>query len=106
MSAAADAEDKTEKHAVTPGPLAPARELYGQMLLDRGLTKEALAAFEATKAKEPNRFHGYSGAAMAADKLGDKAAARDNHQKLVALTANADTERPEVVAARKYLASN
>ena len=49
MSAAADAEDKTEKHAVTPGPLAPARELYGEMLLDRGMAKEALAAFEATK---------------------------------------------------------
>ena len=48
MSAAADAEDKTEKHAVTPGPLAPARELYGFMLLDRGMAKEALAAFEAT----------------------------------------------------------
>ena len=59
MSAAADAEDKTEKHAVTPGPLAPARELYGEMLLERGMAKEALAAFEATKAKEPNRFRGY-----------------------------------------------
>ena len=55
MSAAADAEDKTEKHAVTPGPLAPARELYGVMLLERGMAKEAVAAFEATKAKEPNR---------------------------------------------------
>jgi tetratricopeptide (TPR) repeat protein len=106
MSAAADAEDKTEKHAVTPGPLAPARELYGQMLLDRGMAKEALAAFEATKAKEPNRFRGYAGAAMAADKLGDKAAARDNYQKLMALNANAETERPEVAAAKKYLASN
>ena len=106
MSAAADAEDKTEKHAVTPGPLAPARELYGFMLLERGMTKEALTAFEATKEKEPNRFHGYAGAAMAADKLGDKAKAKDNYQKLVALAANADTERPEVVAAKKYLASN
>lgn len=106
MSAAADAEDRTEKSIVTPGPLAPARELYGFMLLDRGMAKEALAAFEATKAKEPNRFHSYAGAAMAADKLGDKAAARDNYQKLVALTANADTERPEVAAAKKYLASN
>ena len=48
MSAAADAEDKTEKSPVTPGPLAPARELYGYMLLDRGMAKEALAAFEAT----------------------------------------------------------
>ena len=106
MSAAADAEDKTEKHVVTPGPMAPARELYGFMLLDRGMAKEALAAFEATKAKEPNRFHAYAGAAKAADKLGDKAAARDNYQQLVALTANADTERPEVAAAKKYLASN
>jgi tetratricopeptide (TPR) repeat protein len=106
MSAAADAEDKTEKHAVTPGPLAPARELYGFMLLDRGMAQEALAAFEATKAKEPNRLQGYAGAAKAADKLGDKAAARDNYQQLVTLTANGDTERPEVTAAQKYLANN
>ena len=106
MSAAADAEDKTEKHVITPGPLAPARELYGQMLLNRGMAKEAFAAFEATKAKEPNRFQGYAGAAMAAEKAGDKATARQNFQKLVALTANADTERPEVAAARKFLASN
>jgi len=106
MSAAADAEDKTEKHVVTPGPLAPARELYGFMLLDRSMAKEALAAFEATKAKEPNRFQAYAGAAKAADALGDKAAARQNYQQLVALTANADTERPAVTAAKTYLASN
>ena len=89
MSAAADAEDKTEKHVITPGPLAPARELYGFMLLDRSMAKEALAAFEATKAKEPNRFQGYAGAAKAADTLGDKAAAR---QQLSA-TRGADGER-------------
>src|SRR3954467_9987449 len=106
MSAAADAEDRTEKHVVTPGPLAPARELYGFMLLDRNMAKEALAAFEATKAKEPNRLQACAGAAKAADTLGDKAAARQDYQQLVALTANADTERPEVAAAKKYLASN
>jgi len=106
MSAAADAEDRTEKHVVTPGPLAPARELYGFMLLDRGMAKEALAAFETTKTKEPNRLQGYAGTAKAADTLGDRAVARDNYQRLVALTANADTARPEVAAAKKYLASN
>ena len=106
MSAAADAEDKTEKHVITPGPLAPARELYGFMLLDRNMAKEALAAFEASKAKEPNRFQGYAGAAKAADTLGDKAAAQRNYQQLVALTASADSERPEVAGAKKYLASN
>jgi tetratricopeptide (TPR) repeat protein len=104
MSAAADAEDKTEKHAVTPGPLAPARELYGFMLLDRGMTREALAAFEATKAKEPNRFQGFAGAAKAAEALGDTEAARDNYKQLVTLTANADTERPELATAKTYLA--
>ena len=62
MSAAADAEDKTEKSVVTPGPLAPARELYGAMLLARSMPKEALAAFEATLAKEPNRFNAFAGA--------------------------------------------
>jgi tetratricopeptide (TPR) repeat protein len=106
MSAAADAEDRTEKHALTPGPLAPSRELYGFMLLDRGKAKEALAAFEATKAKEPNRFQGYAGAAKAADALGDKDGVRRNYQQLVALTADADTERPDALAAKKHLASN
>src|SRR4051794_18941018 len=85
MSAAADAEDRTEKHVVTPGPLAPARELYGEMLLEGGMAKEALAAFEASKAKEPNRFRGYAGAARAAEKLGDSAAAKANYEKLIAL---------------------
>jgi tetratricopeptide (TPR) repeat protein len=106
MSAAADAEDKTEKHVITPGPLAPARELYGFMLLDRGMAREALAAFEATKAKEPNRLHAFAGAAKAAEALGDKEAARQNCQQLVTLTASADSERPEVAAAKRYLASN
>ncbi|MEA2877097.1 MAG: hypothetical protein QOF14_2293 [Hyphomicrobiales bacterium] len=105
MSAAADAEDKTEKHVITPGPMAPARELYGFMLLDRGKPAEALAAFEATKLKEPNRFHGYAGAAQAAEKLGDKAKAKDNYQKLVAMVSDGG-DRPEVRAARQYLAQN
>jgi tetratricopeptide (TPR) repeat protein len=106
MSAAADAEEKTDKHAVTPGPLAPARELYGFMLLDRGMAKEALAAFDATQAKEPNRYHGYAGAAQAAEKLGDKSKAKANYEKLIALTKGADGDRPELAAAKRYLASN
>jgi len=103
MSAAADAEDKTEKAAVTPGPLAPARELYGEMLLEGGMAKEALAAFEASKAKEPNRFRGYAGAARAAEKLGDSAAAKANYEKLIALVGKPDSDRPEVKAAYQAL---
>jgi hypothetical protein len=104
MSAAADAEDKTEKSPVTPGPLAPARELYGYMLLEHGMAKEALAAFEATMAKEPNRYNGIAGAGKAAEKLGDTAKAKLYYEKLVALTSGTDATRPELVAARQFLA--
>jgi hypothetical protein len=106
MKAAADAEDKTEKAPVTPGPLAPARELYGDMLLERGMAKEALAAYQATMAKEPNRFNGFLGAAQAAVALGDKATARADYEKLIALTADSNSERPALAAARAYVASN
>jgi tetratricopeptide (TPR) repeat protein len=106
MSAAVDAEGNTEKSPVTPGPLAPARELYGFMLLDRGMAKEALAAFEATMAKEPNRFNGYVGAAKAAQALGDTAKAKAAYEKLVALAAGSDSARPALDAARAFVASN
>ena len=106
MGAAADAEDKTEKHVVTPGPLAPARELYGQMLLERGMTKEALTAFEATSVKEPKRYRSFAGAAQAAEKLGDKDKAKESYRKLIALTAGTDSDRPELAAARKFVAGN
>jgi tetratricopeptide (TPR) repeat protein len=106
MNAAADAEDKSEKSPVTPGALTPARELYGSMLLDRGMAKEALAAFEATKAKEPNRLNGLAGAAKAAEALGDKVKAKADYEKLVALAAGSDSDRPAVAAARTFVASN
>jgi tetratricopeptide (TPR) repeat protein len=104
MSAAADAEDKTEKHVVTPGPIAPARELYGEMLLERGMAKEALAAFEATLAKEPHRLGAELGAAKAAEKAGDVAKAKAHYAAAVKLTASADPVRPEIAAARAYAA--
>ena len=103
VSAAADAEDKTEKHPVTPGVPKPAREFYGDMLLDRGMAKEALAAFEATLKKEPNRLGAYVGAAKAAEKSGDKAKAREYYKKVVAIAGGADRERTEVADARAYL---
>jgi len=91
---------------VTPGPLAPARELYGDMLLERGNAKEALAAYQATMAKEPNRFNGFLGAAKAAVALGDKPTAKADYEKLVALTADSNSDRPALAAARAFLATN
>jgi tetratricopeptide (TPR) repeat protein len=104
MSAAADAEDKTDKHPVTPGPLAPARELYGAMLLERGMAKEALAAFEATLKKEPHRLGATLGAAKAAEKAGDAAKAKQHYAEAVALAEGADPVRPDIAAARAFVA--
>jgi tetratricopeptide (TPR) repeat protein len=106
MNSAVDAEDATEKAPVTPGPLAPARELYGFMLLDCGMAKEALAVFEATMAKEPNRFNGYVGAATAAQLSGDAAKAKAFYARLIDLAAESNSDRPALVAARSFVASN
>ena len=102
MKAAADAEDATDKSAVSPGPLAPARELYGFMLLEAGNAKDALAAFEATTKKEPNRFRGTYGAARAAELAGDRAKAKTYYAQLLDIAKDADTERPEIAAAKKF----
>jgi hypothetical protein len=104
MSAAADAEDKTEKHPVTPGVPKPARELYGVMLLESGSARDALVAFEATLKKEPNRLGAYVGAAKAAEKTGEPARARDYYSMVVAIADAADSSRTEVADARAFLA--
>jgi tetratricopeptide (TPR) repeat protein len=103
MSAAADAEDNTEKHPVTPGVPQPARELYGVMLLESGNAREALAAFEATLKKEPNRLGAYVGSARAAERSGDKAKALEYSEKIVAIAGGADSTRTEVADARASL---
>jgi hypothetical protein len=106
MRAAADAEDRTEKATVTPGPPLPARELYGTMLLERGLARDALTAFESTLEKEPHRLGATIGAAKAADRAGDAAKAKRYYKAAVALSENADPVRPEIAAARAFLAKN
>ncbi len=106
LSAAADAEDATDKSAISPGPIAPARELLGYMLLEAGRAKEALAAFDATTKKEPNRFRGLYGAGRAAEAAGDRAQAMSYYKRLLDIAKEADTERPELVAARKFVGTN
>ena len=106
MSDAADAEDRTEKHPVTPGVPRPARELYGEMLLDSGNAKDALTAFEATLKKEPNRLGALAGVARAAAKLGDASKARDYFGKVLEQVGSGGNTRIEVADARKYLAGH
>lgn len=101
MREAADREDATEKAAVTPGPIKPARELLGEMLLQLKQPAEALRAFETTLAKEPNRFRAVYGAAQAAQAAGNRAAARASYARLLTIASRADQPgRAEVADAR------
>jgi tetratricopeptide (TPR) repeat protein len=104
MRAAADRENATEKATVTPGPIIPARELLGEMLLDVNQPQQALQAFEAAIQVEPNRFWGLYGAARAAELAGDRDKARTFYTQLLALAERADSARPELAATRAFLA--
>jgi len=104
MRSAADHEDSTDKHNVTPGVILPARELLGEMLLELNQPAEALVAFEATLRTAPNRFNALSGAAHAAKLSGDTERAKSYSAKLLAICDHADGDRPELQDARSLLA--
>jgi tetratricopeptide (TPR) repeat protein len=104
MRAAADLEDATEKHPVTPGAIKPARELLAELLSEQGQYAAALTEFEMSQKNDPNRLAGLYGAARAAEQAGDAAKARTYYGRIVALGQKADAGRPEVAAARAYLA--
>jgi hypothetical protein len=106
MESAAALEDGTEKSAVTPGPLSPARELLGEMLLQMNKPTQALEQFEATLQKEPRRFRSLYGAAHAAQLSGRRDSSQRYFRELLKICANADKpERPELKEARKALAN-
>jgi hypothetical protein len=90
MRDAARREDATEKSAVTPGPLAPARELLGDMLMELQHPREALAEYQATLRKEPNRFRSLYGAMRAASLAGDAPDAKQYRATLRRLCAKSD----------------
>ena len=104
MRSAADHEDKTDKHNVTPGVILPARELLGDMLLELKQPAQAVVEFEATLRAAPNRFNAVAGAARAAKLSGDTEKAKSYSTKLLAICDHADGDRPELQDARSLLA--
>ncbi|RDK02906.1 hypothetical protein DLM46_10230 [Paraburkholderia lacunae] len=103
MRAAANLEDGSEKHVAMENRLYPMRELLGDMLLEMKRPAEALTAYEAAMQATPNRLRGLYGAAKAAAMAKDQQKAKAYYGKLVVLTQNADTVRPEVRQAKMYL---
>ena len=104
LRSAADLESSMDKSPVTPGAVVPARELLADLLLETGHPADALREYEATLATDPNRFRSVFGAAQAAEQSGDMAKARRYYASVAALTAKADTKRPEQQVAEAFLA--
>jgi len=102
---AADTEERVEKHPVTPGPLIPARELLGDILMAHKQPVEALAAYEATLKREPNRTRTLLGAARAARAAGGDDVARAYYRNVIDLIDPKST-RPELAEARTFVARN
>ena len=101
MTEAANMEEATAKHPVTPGEIIPARELLGDMYLKIGDYRNAATTYEANLEKHPNRFNGVFGAALTFEKLGEAEKAKQYYQKLVSLAGG--NERPQLVAAKIFL---
>jgi tetratricopeptide (TPR) repeat protein len=104
MRGAAELDDATEKHPVTPGTLLPAREQLGELLLELEQPAAALQEFETSLRSAPNRFHGLYGAARAARLAADQKRAKTYYTKLLALCSRADSTRPEIEEAKAFLA--
>ena len=104
MRAAADHEDATEKLPVTPGPIVPARELLGEMLLASNQPAPALEAFESALRSAPQRLNSLYGAAQSANLAGDLQRAKNYYTQLVANCPQADPARPELREAKTFLA--
>jgi hypothetical protein len=103
---AADSEEVTDKHPVTPAELLPARELEADMLLAVGRHADARKAYRATLAREPGRARSTYGAARAAELAGDRAAAGAAYREFVRLMEKGDGDRAELAAAREFAGSS
>ena len=84
--------------------MVPARELLGDLLLDVNQAVQALAEFETSAQRDPNRLNGLLGAARAAELSGDAGKAKTLYARAVALCDKADGDRPELKHARMVLA--
>ncbi|HET9824847.1 MAG TPA: hypothetical protein VFP87_05905 [Chitinophagaceae bacterium] len=103
MKSAADMEDAMAKHPVTPGEVVPARELFGEMLLETDKPALALASFETDLETRPNRFNALYGAAMSAESAGNKGKATTYFKKLLQMCDSKNCRRPEVEKAKSFL---
>src|SRR4029077_19134236 len=104
MRAAADGEDGSVKHVAMENRLYPLRELYAELLLERGQPAAALHEFETSLEQTPNRYRTFLGIARAANAAGDLYKASGYYGTLVNPAQKTQTEQPETLEAKTFLA--
>jgi tetratricopeptide (TPR) repeat protein len=104
LRSAADLDEKTGKHPVTPGSILPPRELLADVLLESSRPADALAEYEISLREAPNRFNSLAGAARAAQRAGKPQRAAELYARLIEMTAPA-SQRPELREARVFVAT-
>jgi tetratricopeptide (TPR) repeat protein len=102
LRAAADLEDKTDKHPVTPGALLPAREQLADLLMELGDASAAFAEYESALRLQPGRYNSLLGAALAAEGLGNRQRAKELRTELAA---QCEPERARMARAESAAAS-
>jgi hypothetical protein len=104
-TAAADLEDVTQKHPVTPGAVLPARELLGDLLLTLHRPAQAAQTYQQSLRQTPGRARSIFGLGQAARQADDSTTARMAYRQYLKLMGQGDGERPELAMARSALAS-
>ena len=106
MKLASKLESETTKAAVTPGEIIPAEELLADLYMLTGKHKEALKSYELNLKGRPFRFNGLYGAAKAAQKLDNNKLAAYYFEKLIKVSEDVNSSRPELSEAKDFLANN
>ena len=106
MKLASNLESETSKAAVTPGEIIPADELLADLYLALNRPEDALKAYKLNLKGHPSRFNGIYGAAKAAQQLNDTKLTAYYFEKLIKLSENINSSRPEISEAKEFLANN
>ena len=106
MKLASKLESETSKAAVTPGEIIPAEELLADLYMLTGRHKEALKSYELNLKGRPFRFNGLYGAAKAAQKLDNNELAAYYFEKLIEVSEDVNSSRPELLEAKDFLAND
>jgi len=93
MRSAADLEDSTDKHPVTPGAILPAREQLADLLVETGKPAAALVEYEASLKVSPARLNSYLGAAQAAKRAGQTDQAKMYKDRLLTMCGGSVPDR-------------